>query len=185
MTNKEILAMNEQEFNSYIHTESNKAIDKTLLNKKNELEVQKETLKQSITTLTDEANVAFDTYDTQIANEKGIQIDQSENKIMTIDKTIQRLLETNESLIIIDRSRLEELDALVEAYYRDKLAAATTAFNEQVQALVPLQAEAERLNKVRGTLLQSSHSMRGLYYSPLNDFLSVDKRDSLTTLLRG
>ena len=186
MTREEILQLSETEFGKYIIDEGNKAVDKTLLNKKNELEQQKKALQSQIQTLTAEANLAFEQLDTQTANEKGIQMDLLEREIETVEETIARFIAPHETLIIPDRDRLKELGELVRDYYSSKVTASKRAFDEQVNTLLPLKEEGERLLKKNEGLLNSlSHMSGSIHNYSSGDFLNVEKRNSLNNLLKG
>lgn len=186
MTREEILQLSETEFGAYIRTEGNKALDKTLLNKKNQLEQQKEDLRSQIQTLKAEANAAFEELDTQTANEKGIQMDLLEREIETVDETIERFIANHETLIIRDHERLSELKGLVQDYYRPKVIASKRAFDEQVNTLLPLMESGERLVKRQADLMQTVTRFGGSQYNHVGGkFLSVEHRDSLSRLLGG
>ncbi|MFL2134172.1 hypothetical protein [Desemzia sp. FAM 24101] len=183
MTNEEILALGEEEFKTYIRIERNKAIDKTLKIQMDGLKKKKNDLEKSAATLNHEANDALDTANIEIAITKDNEIKASENEISALDKAMERLLENNEELVIIDRERFDELKKLVEAYYARKINTTKKEFNEKIKSIIPVKNEGDRLLKERASLLTGFTSISGQGNVFSNQMLSVDKSNALSILL--
>lgn len=183
MTKEEILALEEKEFKIYIGTERNKAVDRTLKIQMDDLNKQKNELEQSVVTLKQEVDDALDNTNTEAALAKGEEIKALENKIEVFEKSIERLLMNNETLVIIDRERIDELSNLVRIYYARKIRVPSDEFNAKLQTLIPVKNEADRLNNEAARLLTGFSTILGKGNIHPNSMLSVDERNALNILM--
>ncbi|WP_035051643.1 hypothetical protein [Carnobacterium pleistocenium] len=183
MTNEEILALGEKEFKNYIGTERNKAINQNLKLKLNGLKNQKNYLGKSVATLIQESNDALDDANTEIAITKGNEIKALENEISILDKVMERLLANNETLVVIDRERFDELSRLVRIYYAEKINTTRNEFDEKLHDVLPIKNEGDRLLKEQKSLFTGFDNALGLRNVYKDSVLSIDERNALSILL--